>query len=459
MKYLVLMLLITACGKHEQPVAKDLRDSDGDQIVNDKEQSEIDKYIADVTPFANVQAEMKIKQGLAALQSYSFMLGNDSNISAYSKDLMVKHPKTLPVDEYFSEFSLLRIKSEKASVTITEEETPVQIVFKNLKGQPKVLSLIAHGKKIYLGTWTDTIDVKLKREHLLAILEGEAFLALSRNTRNQMNTDQSQEDAIKEKTYRVFVNDGQEAKVYYVSKELSFNDFLMNMKITSYKMIEDVNLLSKGIKSDVPAWWVKNMNGSDKVVVKTDLRSLSEHYFMGFNKLVINAQRINGAATSSAILKKEYESKALLKIRPFKTHISFDETEMTEKYGQGGGRDNSDRFTCRNNYRLPRSENQTSASFNFLHENIQIHAEGALIYNFHMEQLEDEMGPFFEIEIPSGISQVNISLKDVAKSEYFQVGMYKSHCHNGVANRPIVPDLRTSEGKLDLQIEAFVENL
>ena len=46
MKILILLILI-ACGKHEEPNFVDMRDKDGDQILNYEEDS-LNKYIADI---------------------------------------------------------------------------------------------------------------------------------------------------------------------------------------------------------------------------------------------------------------------------------------------------------------------------------------------------------------------------------------------------------------------------
>jgi len=329
---IAILILVIACGKHEMPEKQDLRDSDGDQISNNLEAEGIDKYIADVTPF-KVQAELKIQQGIAAIKIHSLLLENNTNLAAFSKDLMVKHPKKLPIDDYFSEFSVLRIQNKFEPIPVTEEETPIKIQFDNMKGQIKNLSLLLSDKKIFLGSWEDTIQLKLKKNHLMAILKGEAFLALSKNIKLNSYAEQTQEESIKEKTYRVFMDNGNEVKIYYVSKELSFKDFLKHLKVDMYKMIEDQNLLSKGIQSDLPEWWVKSFNNSDKVVINADLRSLSEHYFLGFKKSGAAINRKNGYSDKLITIKKELEGKALVKIRPIRFKKLFIESERIEEYG------------------------------------------------------------------------------------------------------------------------------
>ena len=44
MKYLLMILLIVSCGKHEQPAMQDYQDSDGDKIPNSLDSN---KYVSD----------------------------------------------------------------------------------------------------------------------------------------------------------------------------------------------------------------------------------------------------------------------------------------------------------------------------------------------------------------------------------------------------------------------------
>ncbi len=59
MKWLILLALVASCGKHTQPKALDLHDSDGDQIQN-FEESDFDKYVANVESLSEVKGVLRV---------------------------------------------------------------------------------------------------------------------------------------------------------------------------------------------------------------------------------------------------------------------------------------------------------------------------------------------------------------------------------------------------------------
>ena len=59
MKWLILILFIS-CGKHESPSAIDLRDEDGDQILNYMEASQEQKHIANFETLGAIKGTLKI---------------------------------------------------------------------------------------------------------------------------------------------------------------------------------------------------------------------------------------------------------------------------------------------------------------------------------------------------------------------------------------------------------------
>ena len=119
MKYLLIFLILTSCGKHTAPAEKDLRDSDGDGSSNEYDS---DKFKADVVTMEKINAVLEFETGRNIIVKHTFNLGNNIDLQEFSKDLMVKKSSSTTDDDFFSEFSVLKIR-EKNLVPVILEKT------------------------------------------------------------------------------------------------------------------------------------------------------------------------------------------------------------------------------------------------------------------------------------------------------------------------------------------------
>ena len=76
MKWLLLILLVS-CGKEEMPKAIDLRDADGDQIINAEEIND-DVYIADFTPINEINGQLSFASGTVVKKEFFLKKKNQS---------------------------------------------------------------------------------------------------------------------------------------------------------------------------------------------------------------------------------------------------------------------------------------------------------------------------------------------------------------------------------------------
>jgi hypothetical protein len=457
MKYLLMLLILASCGKNHEPAAQDLRDSDGDQIVNEFETSDFEKNVADITPFGEIEAELRFPQGMLQVEKNNIVFKNDPNLSLYTKILMVQNISSLKLDEFFSEQSALYLKDGKIQSALKEKTIPVTIVFKNFK-QPKTITLITKDKKIDLGTFESTAAITLEKEQLESILKGDSFLSLSRNTKKQFFAN-SQEADIKEKTYRVFMDNGSEVKVYYVAKGYSFHKFLEHFGIAKYKPIEEANLLSLTHASNLPEWWVRSLSSRDKIVINDSLRNLVDSYISSFKREWYDVQRINGVAKASYVLKKPAAAKALIKIRSSQLNSQFEETSTTERITVGRLADNGYTYDCTHKFLKEVNNTPAAVSEQEIRRTLDVRVDGQLLEVLPLDIGEDELGTFWELAIPVSVQKLELSLKNLPASEYFQTGLFYSKCDGRNQGRPIVQSLRTIEKQLSLNIEAFIENI
>ena len=123
MKWLILLMLV-ACGKHEEPAALDFRDSDGDQVQNAYE-SDFDKYIANVEKLGIIKGVLKFNTG-KEIEEISFT--NKIDLNEKTLKLIVSNEKRIKKEDYFSETSILRLEEVK-NMPLEAKQYSLQLEF------------------------------------------------------------------------------------------------------------------------------------------------------------------------------------------------------------------------------------------------------------------------------------------------------------------------------------------
>jgi hypothetical protein len=451
MKTLILLLIFVSCGKNLMPGVQDYRDSDGDQILNRDETNEREKLLAGFQPLEKIEAEVELFQGISNPKKVTFILSNEIDLNRFSKDLMTTPTSSLKMSTYFSEFTSLRIQDTAPFILAEQESFFIRLKFKTLRSQPKTLLLAGKNEKFFLGPWMPIINLKLSKIQLQRILNGDMFLTLSFLDSKANFFHQTRAQSIEEKTYRIFYNNGEQTNTYYISKELSFDQVLSFLNVNHYKFIDEENLLTTTLSLELPEWWVRIINKNDIILVKDSLRNLSDHYLAKLYRQLFNFKRSNGKSESAITLDNHHQNRFLLTIRGRKVLNIFKETSSSHR--RGGGRD-GDHDLCIDLYRKLVREDQASIDLQFLKENLMIETrKGILFDEIKMRELKDESGTFWELEFPPGHLHVKIALKNLSPREYFPTGHYSSTCE------PTYPILKTNEGYLDLNLEAYLEKI
>lgn len=453
MKLILLMLLLTACGKHEMPREQDLRDSDGDQIINEHEKSGMDKYIASVVPLEEFETEMEFQTGTTSLVTHKLMLSNKTDLLKYTKDLMVKNVEAIHTSDYFSEFSIMRIKGDQKTIQVADGIVRLKLRSPKSKSTPKTVYLVYPDRRVLLAEWSAMMDLDISSTDLNAIISGEAHLAMTHLTEKKNFFPQTQEESIREKTYRVLVNDGIKTNIHYISKEVDLENILKYFNVSKYKNIDEENLLTTTLKPLMAEWWVRRINDRDIIIVKDNLRSLSDHYFEGFAKNNTALSRINGKAQNVFQIKKHKAASVLFKIRGEKKSVSFYEkmSHESENVGVNGY------WVCDLYYRKATPVVSTELGKYDILENLRVN--GA-IPEMDIRSLSDEKGSFLEVEIRSDLSELSVNLESLGQNLYVQEGLYDKNCTKDSKEGPkIKPNLQVPERSLSLTVEAFVEKI
>jgi hypothetical protein len=464
MKYFILIFFIWSCGKNEIPKQVDLRDSDGDGKLNNEELSEMEKYTADVSPLENIKLEMRIKLAGPLSTELRVNLSNQIDVIKYSRELLLRNSKKTPLDDYFSEWSKFKIDSKKTPTLPDDSSFRIDLCFSKSGLNPdKILLVTKEGSK-ELSEWSPLISLSLPRKVLEDILKGESFLSAGRDRKVHQNSTQTQEQSVKNKTYRVFLNNGISTKIYYVSNDYPFESFLKEQHITQFHDISNQNLMKSKYLTTTPEWWINDIHGKDKVVIKDDLKSLSTFYIQGLEKSQLSIVRDNGLSSKSAILKNSTETLILLRIRSNRHFRTFKQRTVNSSTSQGGGGRNSNGGgeapeNCRNFYRDIVSERKLDLSEQELREALIITSNGVQVSmspsELEIESGSDDKGAFYDIAFVAVNTTIELKLKDLDHSSFKEVGLYQTTCRGTRLNK----FLSNSESFLDLSIEAYLDKL
>lgn len=446
MKWLILLTLITACGKHSEPAALDLRDSDGDQIQNHQEKSELNKYVANFKSLTEVKGVIRF----FADKPVEIEFSNAHDLNAYTLNMITGNENQLRSEEYFSEWSKISL-AEMPVLNFSQNQVQVKLEFVSGSDSPNEV-LLVNGKSIMkLGSWKQQMNLTFSAQDLKDLTSGEAEIVLVKKFENKMAEDQDANETIKEKTYRVYFNDGSESKIYYVSKDLEYDRFLEMMKIDVDRDIDDDLLFFHGERWTDKRWYDRELKNGDKVLVRQSLSSLREVFLKRFTIKTTTIGRVNGQSSNSLSFMNKENAKVYLKIKSFyKTVRTFVESREV-RGGGGGGRDGNGGGRCTIHRRNVSGEEKRYLPQRILGEEL-----GTDLFNeSFIDSRNDEKGnEFWQMKLEAPTPNFELKFKSYAAKTYVLTGEIESSCDYTGNKQNTHP-----EGKLSLEVESYVEKI
>lgn len=432
MKWLLLIMLI-ACGKHQEPKAVDQRDSDGDQILNNLD---ADMFVAEHAVLKEVSGTLKIYG--ERLTEVAFQNTVNPVNGLFS---IVKNEKKMDFT-YFTEWSTLGL----APVIFSDNATEFKLeIITDIKSD--IPDEVIFGERI--NRWKPAMVFKVKRDEVLNLLSGKQSIVMRKLAPKAKFFQQAPDESIRSKTYRVVMYNGNESKVYYVSNELGRDEFLKKMEIKDTNVLNETEIFYLD-ESDHPQWFIREVK-NHLFIARASSTQIKQYFLNQFEYKKTLLRRENGTVLNHIEIKSSPDSRVYFKARSLnQKNLSFSEEQRkrTRRVG-GGGRDGSpDVEVCTYPFRMVSSEKNLRSDFpNVMHE---LELQGQIYPAYHDV---DEKGFFWSGEL-SVTPGSNIKFKSRPESTYTTVGNYSNGCWNAESSVRM-----NSEAFIELEIETYVEKI
>lgn len=448
MKLIILIILIS-CGKHEEPQYVDIRDKDGDQLLNHEEES-IQKYVAHIDEVKKVHGSLSFKEK----EVQEIPVSNDFSIKDKILNDMTIDERFLPNESHLLEGEKLKIQTKEVPL-LTKSFYQVDLKFSQDSDSASELILKTSGGEMILGKWEEEMSFQLSKENLSGILRGEFFLFLRKN----LTLEKIQ--SIKKKTYKLHLLSKQKTEIMYVSKELGTEAIKHSLGIYQTAPYIEDHLLMNEDQSESPQWFLKELQNGDKFLVHISPKELSEKLKSHFVQKKHHLLRLNGQSASHVQLSNSKNAKVYLKIHSFdQTLRTFKEVTKNIKHGHGGGGgahgNGPDRVTCTHFMRVIDQETHHTPSIDFLIKNIN---EVELIENMTIFQGSQGKGNEWVLNFVKTPENMSFSLNHLKTDSYVLTGEYHNSCSFLPSRERESSTYSNLEGKLSIEIESFVEKI
>jgi len=446
---IIILLILISCGKHEEPKYVDIKDKDGDQLLNHEEES-IQKYIAHIDELKKVSGVLSFIEK----EQQEILVSNEFSIKDKILNDMTVDERFLPNESHLLDGEKLKIQTKKF-ILLTKPFYQMELHFSHDSDSVNELILKTNEGEMILGKWEEEMSFQLSKENLSGILNGEFFLILRKN----LTSDKIQ--SIKKKTYKLHLISKKQTKIMYISKELETEAIKHSLGIYETSPYVEQHLLLNKDLSESPQWFIKELKNGDKFLVNISPKELSEKLKIHFVQKKHHLLRLNGQSASHVQLSNPKNSKVYLKILSAdQTFRTFKEIQRNIKHGHGGGGgahgNGPERFTCTHFMRVIENETQQIPTIDYLIKNIN---EVELIENMTIFQGSHHSGNEWILNFVKTPENMSFSLNQLKTDSYVLTGEYHNSC-SFLPNRERESSTFSNlEGKLSIEIESFVEKI
>ncbi len=457
MKILLIALLLLSCGKKEEPKALDYSDSDGDQRLNHLEQG-LDKHVANFEGLGPVDGILRIHGDRLLETEFT----NQHPLGDRIADLLVRSENRIMADGFLDENSRLHLVQKFPSNASSTNVTQLSIRFSGASAQADELILVTTEARVLIAKWAREMKFNLSAEQLRALTRGDAYLAVRRRPARGKFFSEDAEQSIREKSYRVYLHDGNTGSAYYVSRELPFEEFLRAKEIAPFVVTsEDTFFFSDPLVPE-EGWFLRELRNGDRIVMHSRFDELRARFLSRFTAHRIVLERINGVPTSSLALGNSAGAKVYLRIRSGEQVTRrFKEFREVRTHAQKeGSREGSGGAYVDCTHFLRKIDDEQMKSTTLAEFMTHLVNGVEFLAKATVTDGVDAHGGYWEVMLDNLSPQKELTLSSRAEDTFTVTGEYRNNCRGKVRSRR--GDARervNSEGKLSFLLESYVEKL
>ena len=451
MKWLILIIFIS-CGKHQSPPAVDLQDLDGDQVLNYQERSNLEKYTANFEPLGPLKGVIKFNH----ISSMEVAFSNKVDSKHESLKLLIGREDDTTHRQYYSEWSFVELEQKINLTDLKHAFYTVHLQFETNETRPEEVVLLNAGAKLSIGKWKPNMRVEISAKNLKELMSGKSHLAFLKPFKKTEFHEQSADESIKKKTYRIYHYDGKKSSIYYVSKALSFENFKRLYQVKNSILYEMDHFFFSDSLEAQPQWFERHFASGDKALVYASENLINEHLLKRFHYKKTVISRENGKPGKALHLHDSPEARIFIKLTSFKTQRSFHESQVKRKYRIGNLSREGYEFSCLHKLRHVSNEKLVPTSFQDFYDNIEVQ-NGDLI------QVEEKMHQnhfLWKMKFQSKNGNTSFALRPRDLSTYVITGEYSPTCKDQGKIIQLNDSYEmNTEGKMSFEIESYVEKL
>jgi hypothetical protein len=460
--FLLCFILLISCGKQEEPIALDLGDEDGDQILN-KDELGFNKYVADFPNIEKISGKIRFSANKMIEVSFSNDFDINEKIFSLLTDLNLKNEK----DYYFGDQRKLRLQNLSHLPDLIEDYYTIHLSINLPFDDSLNIGMVTNDKIVYSEVLSREMKFNLKSEELKNILNHSSHFYVFKKINRVSLFKKDLEDSVRSNTRRLYFSDGKDPKILFISKKLSFFEIQKYLKVNSSYLNKPESLLFQSSEFKKYQWFSKEFENGDNALIYTSKENLRKKFLEQFVHTKSIISRKNGVPENSINLMNRTGSKVLMIIRSIQQkNLEFRE-EKTAKYyrGEGGGGHNggaSQGMNCTHYLRNISNDIVNYPGIEFLFDNLlykNVDSSDSLnpSHFFEKSEMLDERGIYWELNSNSLPEYTVLILAPRNSSTFVMTGEYHNSCsHAGV--RPLIKPTHTnSEALLSFEIDTYVE--
>lgn len=439
MKFLFLLLLITACGKQANLQKVDYEDPDGDGKSNYEERTSA-KDLAELPRREHVEGQLSLV--LRPGQFVAIPFSTKVDLNQQIKELLTANPNRLKLEAYFDEWNQLRLTPPKPFPTLPRK-MEASLFFESTRNE-EIEVILTEGSRVRsLGLLKRLIPLTLTSDEVDKLMTKAGTLSLRRT--------KAFEEKIRKSTYRVYFHD----KVIYVSARVPFEDFLKREKIKDIVDIKDHDIIELGKFPEVPIWWFREVGDKDKILVLAKPSEVKAAFMAQFVSRKERLVRQDGIVNGSLVIEKKPWALLFVKIRGRRLIRTFKEESRTASYILWRGQFKP--YSCTYTSRKVTAETWKPLTFEELTRMTIIRSA---FYQFDLRGAiyQQQEGDAWTLGFIIDDEKIDIALTGALLEEKVVTGLFKQECTlSGKPREALSPLPLYPEGRAEITLETLVE--